>query len=65
MFLEFLWAPRQLGAGPKGAPPTIPPIIINNPLAQQAPRPAIDPRHTPLGPPLTPPPRPRISCRYA
>ena len=48
------------GGGPKGppsAPPAIPPIIIN-PFSYQTPAPAIDPRITPLGPPLEPPPCP-------
>ena len=65
----FFWVRRQYGAclygaGPKGAPPTIPPIIIN-PHAEQAPQPAIDPIHTPLRPPVMPPPRPAISCQCA
>jgi hypothetical protein len=50
------------GGGPKGppsAPPAIPPIIIN-PFSYQTPAPAIDPRITPLGPPVTPVYRPDI-----
>jgi hypothetical protein len=50
------------GGGPKGppsAPPTIPPIIIN-PYSYQTPAPAIDPRITPVGPPITPIYRPDI-----
>lgn len=53
------------GGGPKGppsAPPAIPPIIIN-PYSYQTPGPAIDPRITPVGPPLRPPPGP--DCRLA
>jgi hypothetical protein len=40
--------------GPKGAPPAIPPIIIN-PFTYRSPAPAIDPRVTPLNPPAAPP----------
>ena len=52
-------------AGPKGAPPTIPPIVINpdHPRNEQEPDPAIDPRIVPTGPPLVPPPRPAIWLR--
>jgi hypothetical protein len=39
---------------PPSAPPAIPPIIIN-PFKSQIPSPAIDPRHTPPGPPIVPP----------
>jgi len=51
------------GGGPKGppsAPPTIPPIIIN-PFKYYSPEPAIDPRITPLGPPVIPPRQPAMS----
>jgi len=47
--------------GPPSAPPTIPPIIIN-PFHRESPSPAIDPRHTPAGPPLRPPPGPGWRC---
>lgn len=47
-------------AGPKGAPPTIPPIIIN-PVRYEVPGPAIDPRKPPPHPPVTPPARPSMS----
>ncbi len=53
----------QCSGGPKGppsAPPSIPPIIIN-PYTYHMPEPAIDPRRTPLGPPIAPPPPP--ACR--
>ena len=65
----LFWTARRYGAwfygaGPKGAPPTIPPIIIN-PHGEQAPQPSIDPRHAPLNPPVVPPPRPAISCLCA
>lgn len=46
---------RLIKGGPKGppsAPPTIPPIIIT-PFSYQMPEPAIDPRVTPLKPPIT------------
>ncbi|MHA4869278.1 hypothetical protein ACXZ1M_16415 [Duganella sp. PWIR1] len=45
---------RLSGGGPKGppsAPPTIPPIIIT-PFSYEMPEPAIDPRVTPLKPPI-------------
>jgi hypothetical protein len=51
------------GGGPKGppsAPPTIPPIIIT-PFSYQMPEPAIDPRVTPLRPPITERP-PCMTC---
>ncbi len=53
-------------AGPKGAPPTIPPIIINpdDPRSEHEPGLAIDPRVIPVGPPLVPPPRPAIWLAY-
>lgn len=47
-------APQRSGGGPKGppsAPPTIPPIIIT-PFSYHKPDPAIDPRVTPLKPPI-------------
>jgi len=44
---------------PPSAPPAIPPIIIN-PFRQQAPDPAIDPRPTVPGPPIVPPPAPKL-----
>lgn len=47
-------------AGPKGAPPAIPPIIIT-PFNYQRPEPAIDPRPPPPTPPIAPPPRPAMS----
>ncbi len=47
-------------AGPKGAPPAIPPIIIN-PFSYQSPAPAIDPRRPPPSPPVAPPSRPSMS----
>jgi hypothetical protein len=50
----------QHAAGPKGAPPTIPPIIIN-PFRYQVPGPAIDPRSPPPSPPIMPPSRPAMS----
>lgn len=50
--------------GPPSAPPTIPPIIIN-PYTYHMPEPAIDPRRTPLGPPIMPPPRPAMSLLAA
>lgn len=49
----------RLSGGGKGAPPAIPPIIIN-PFSYQTPAPAIDPRITPLGPPITPVYRPDL-----
>jgi hypothetical protein len=51
-------------AGPKGAPPTIPPIIIN-PFSYQTPAPAIDPRPPTPSPPVAPPPRPAMSLEFA
>jgi hypothetical protein len=54
---------RLSGGGPKGppsAPPTIPPIIIT-PFSYQMPEPAIDPRVTPLKPPITER-RPCMTC---
>jgi hypothetical protein len=62
------WLPRQRSAphdaisaaGPKGAPPAIPPIIIT-PFNYQRPEPAIDPRPPPPSPPIAPPPRPAMS----
>jgi len=56
-------AVRLSGGGPKGppsAPPTIPPIIIT-PFSYQMPEPAIDPRVTPLKPPITERP-PCMTC---
>jgi len=46
---------------PPSAPPAIPPIIIN-PFNRHTPLPPIDPRQTPVGPPLTPPPGPGWRC---
>ncbi|HAT31719.1 MAG TPA: hypothetical protein DCW29_12970 [Janthinobacterium sp.] len=51
---------RKYFAGPKGAPPAIPPIIIT-PFSYQSPAPAIDPRRPPPSPPVAPPARPSIS----
>jgi hypothetical protein len=54
---------QRLAGGPKGppsAPPTIPPIIIT-PFSYQMPEPAIDPRITPLKPPITERP-PCMTC---
>lgn len=51
---------QRSAAGPKGAPPAIPPIIIN-PYQYQVPGAAIDPHKPPPGPPLTPPSRPAVS----
>ncbi|MFM9437070.1 hypothetical protein ACFDR9_004157 [Janthinobacterium sp. CG_23.3] len=51
-------------AGPKGAPPAIPPIIIT-PYSYQSPAPAIDPRRPPPSPPVAPPSRPSMSFEYA
>lgn len=48
------------GGGPKGAPPTIPPIIIKRPRIAPAEAP-IDPHTTLPGPPVAPPPAPPIS----
>lgn len=48
------------GGGPKGAPPTIPPIIIKRPKTKPADAP-IDPHTTLPGPPIIPPPAPPIS----
>ena len=51
------------GGGPKGppsAPPAIPPIIIT-PFSYDKPGPAIDPRVTPLKPPITERP-PCMTC---
>lgn len=59
---EFFTGRQVAGGGQKGppsAPPTIPPIIIN-PFSYQTPAPAIDPRITPLGPPITPVYRPDL-----
>jgi hypothetical protein len=56
-------AQRMSGGGPKGppsAPPAIPPIIIT-PFSYQLPEPAIDPRVTPLKPPIAERP-PCITC---
>ena len=55
---------RHYDAGPKGAPPAIPPIIIT-PFNYETPKPAIDPPKPPLSPPLTPPTRPAISLECA
>lgn len=58
--VAFPNAARAFGGGPKGppsAPPAIPPIIIN-PFNRQQPNPSIDPRRTPVGPPVMPPGRP-------
>jgi len=59
-------AMRQRSAvlGPKGAPPAIPPIIIN-PFNYHQPEPAIDPRSPPPSPPIAPPPRPAMSLAPA
>ena len=60
-------AGRRLGAGaagPKGAPPAIPPIIIN-PFRYQVPGPAIDPRAPPPNPPIAPPSPPAMSLALA
>ena len=46
--------------GPPSAPPTIPPIIIT-PFSYQMPEPAIDPRVTPLRPPIAERP-PCMTC---
>jgi hypothetical protein len=53
---------EEFSAGPKIAPPTIPPIVINpdHRRNEQQPDPAIDPHIIPAGPPLVPPPRPAI-----
>lgn len=51
---------RPRAAGPKGAPPAIPPIIIT-PYSYQTPAPAIDPRLPPPSPPIAPPARPSLS----
>jgi hypothetical protein len=68
MMLQF----AGLGAGPKGAPPAIPPIIINPvvdsgipPYGRRSPHPAIDPYVAPAKPPVTPPPAPSISTQGA
>jgi len=56
-------SPRRrslFGAGNKGAPPAIPPIIIT-PFSYQTPAPPIDPRKPPPTPPLLPPSRPAVS----
>lgn len=55
---------RSYRAGPKGAPPAIPPIIIT-PFSYQSPAPAIDPRRPPPSPPVAPPSRPSMSFDYA
>lgn len=55
---------RLYQAGPKGAPPAIPPIIIT-PFSYQSPAPAIDPRRPPPSPPIAPPARPSMSFEYA
>jgi hypothetical protein len=61
--MEDVWTGVRLSGGgikgPPSAPPTIPPIIIN-PFSYQTPAPAIDPRITPLGPPITPVYRPDL-----
>lgn len=69
IFPEAARFPRQrsaesYSAGPKGAPPAIPPIIIN-PFSYESPAPAIDPRRPPPSPPIAPPSRPSISLGYA
>lgn len=46
--------------GPPSAPPAIPPIIIT-PFSYHMPEPAIDPRITPLKPPITER-RPCMTC---
>jgi len=52
---------RSAAAGhknPPSAPPAIPPIVIDpriNPYGRQIPHPAIDPRPSIPGPPITPP----------
>jgi hypothetical protein len=56
-------AQRLSGGGQKGppsAPPAIPPIIIT-PFSYDKPGPAIDPRVTPLKPPITERP-PCMTC---
>ena len=55
---------RHYDAGPKGAPPAIPPIIIT-PFNYETPKPAIDPRKPPPSPPLMPPTRPAMSLEFA
>lgn len=52
--------PSLYGAGNKGAPPAIPPIIIT-PFSYQTPAPPIDPHKPPPTPPLLPPSRPAVS----
>jgi hypothetical protein len=54
----------QRRAGPKGAPPAIPPIIIT-PFHYHTPGPAIDPRRPPPSPPVAPPQRPAMSLLFA
>lgn len=51
------WLDAAGHKNPPSAPPAIPPIIIN-PVKGQIPSPSIDPRPTPPGPPIVPPPGP-------
>jgi hypothetical protein len=57
------WCDAAGYKSPPSAPPAIPPIVIN-PFIDQTrrpiPNPAIDPRSTPPGPPIVPPPGPRL-----
>ena len=61
---RYAVAALRCAAGPKGAPPTIPPIIIT-PFRYQVPGPAIDPRTPPPSPPIEPPSRPALSLSLA
>jgi len=60
-FLDRFDSARSGPKDPPSAPPAIPPIIIN-PFNRHTPLPPIDPLHTPVGPPLTPPPGPGWRC---
>jgi hypothetical protein len=52
-------ADRGGRTNPPSAPPAIPPIIIE-PVNRQIPAPTVDPRQTPPGPPIVPPPGPDL-----
>jgi hypothetical protein len=56
---EAAWTDAAGHKNPPSAPPAIPPIIIN-PFNRHIPSPAIDPRHTPPGPPIVPPRGPAL-----
>jgi hypothetical protein len=61
--IQRAWCDAAGYKSPPSAPPAIPPIIINPVIDQTRrpiPIPAIDPRSNPPGPPIVPPPGPRL-----